>query len=258
VPAGSVRAPSWAASIRRSDGRTRDRRRSGRLVAPGQLYAGSSGFSYPSWKGGFYAADARPEDFLRAYAERLPAVELNTTFYRLPAEEQFERWADQTPPGFHFAVTMSRRTTSFGRIEGLDACTQTISRLGDRLGPVRIKVPQARDDGLLRLLLDSVDPEVRWALDFRHDSWSAADVDERLDERGVARVGSLTGAAEFRYLRLREPPYDDAALAELAAQIRPALAGDVDVYCFFRHEDEPTAPAYAERLLELAGRSDTR
>jgi uncharacterized protein YecE (DUF72 family) len=258
VPA-SLGPPAQAASIPRTDaGGQNAARQSGRFVAPGRLYAGSSGFSYPSWKGGFYAADARPEDFLRAYSARLPTVELNTTFYRLPAEEQFERWADQTPHGFQFAVTMSRRTTSFGRIEGLDAFTQTISRLGERLGPVRIKVPQARDDGFLRLLLDSIDPNVRWALDFRHDSWSAPDVEENLNDRGVARVGSPTGAAGFRYLRLREPPYDEAALADVAAQIRPALDEGVDVYCFFRHEDEPTAPAYAERLLELAGRSDSR
>jgi len=54
-------------------------------LASGRLYAGSSGFSYPSWKGGFYPVEARPEDFLRFYSERLPSVELNTTFYRLPA-----------------------------------------------------------------------------------------------------------------------------------------------------------------------------
>jgi uncharacterized protein YecE (DUF72 family) len=224
----------------------------------GQLYAGSSGFSYPSWKDGFYPPDARSEDFLRLYSERLPTVELNTTFYRLPAEEQFERWASQTPDTFRFAVTMSRGTTSFGRIRGLDAASQTISRLGERLGPVRIKVPQARDDGFLRLLLDSIDPAISWALDFRHDSWSDAAVQHALDERRVARVDSLTGEAPFRYLRLREPPYDEPALAAIAEDIRLLLAQGADVYAYFRHEDEPTAPLYAERLLELAGRSRSR
>jgi uncharacterized protein YecE (DUF72 family) len=216
------------------------------------LYAGSSGFSYPSWRGGFYPPDARPEEFLRRYAEQLPSVELNTTFYRLPAEEQFERWAAQTPAGFRFAVTMSRRVTGRGRIEGLDAFEQTVRRLGERLGPMRIKVAQARDDGFLRLLLDSLDPGLPVALDFRHDSWEAADVQQRLDERGVARVNDFEGAAPFRYLRLREQSYDEAALGALAGRIRPLLAAGTDVYCYFRHEDEPTAPAYALRLLELA------
>jgi uncharacterized protein YecE (DUF72 family) len=222
------------------------------------LYAGSSGFSYPSWKGGFYPSDAKPEDFLRFYAERLPSVELNTTFYRLPAEAQFERWAAQTPADFRFALTMTRGATSFGRVEGIPAFVQTAGVLGERLGPVRIKVPQARDDGFLLLLLDSLAPEVRWALDFRHESWSAPDVDERLAERGLVRPGSLESEAPFAYLRLRDPPYDDAALEALAAEVRPLLSGGKDVYCYFRHEDEPTAPRYAERLLELVGRSSSR
>jgi uncharacterized protein YecE (DUF72 family) len=150
---------------------------------------------------------------------------------------------------------MSRRVTSFGRVEGVDAFAQTVRTLGDRLGPVRIKIPQARDDGFLRLLLDSLDPALLVALDFRHDSWTAADVQARLDERAVARVGALEGAAPFRYLRLREPPYDEPSLEEWAARIRPLLGSGLDVYCYFQHEDEPTAPAYATRLLELAGAS---
>ena len=220
----------------------------------GRLYAGASGFSYPSWRGGFYPDDAKPDTFLRHYAERVNAVELNNTFYRVPEEGQFDRWAAQTPEGFRFAVTMSRRLTSFGRVEGVDEFCRMARRLGDRLGPLRIKVPQARDDGFLRLLLDSLDPEVPVTLDFRHESWDDPDVTARLDERGVALVDAIDGAAPFRYLRLREPPYDEAALALLARKIRPQVVAGVDVYAFFRHEDEPTAPLYAERLSELVGR----
>lgn len=217
----------------------------------GRLYTGASGFSYPSWKGDFYPADAKPEDFLRLYAERVNAVELNNTFYRVPPEDQFDRWAAQVGDGFRFAVTASRRLTSFGRVEGVDEFCRMARRMGDRLGPLRFKVAQARDDGFLRLLLDSLDPEIPVALDFRHDSWDDPEVKAFLDERGVAGVDALEGAATFRYLRLREPPYDEEELARLAATIRPQLAGNVDVYAFFRHEDEPTAPLYAERLREL-------
>jgi uncharacterized protein YecE (DUF72 family) len=219
----------------------------------GRLYTGASGFSYPSWKGDFYPADAKPDSFLRHYAERVNAVELNNTFYRVPEEDQFDRWAAQTPEGFRFAVTMSRRLTSFGRVEGVDEFCRMAQRLGDRLGPLRIKVPQARDDGFLRLLLDSLDPEVPAALDFRHESWDDPAVGARLDERGVARVDAREGSASFRYLRLREPPYDEGALARLADEIRPLLGTGVNVYAFFRHEDEPTAPLYAERLRQLVG-----
>ena len=91
------------------------------------------------------------------------------------------------------------------------------------------------------------------ALDFRHESWDDAEVTGRLDERGVARVDALEGAAPFRYIRLREPPYDEEALGLLQGKIRPLLDGGTDVYAFFRHEDEPTAPRYAERLRELVG-----
>lgn len=178
-------------------------------------------------------------------------MELNSTFRRLPAEDQFERWAEQTEPGFKFAVTLARRVTSFGRVEGIDAAAKTIGKLGDRLGPVRIKVLQARDDGFLRLLLDSIDPEMRWALDFRHDSWLDAEIQARLDERGVARVDAEEGGAAFRYLRLRKPPYAEADLAAEASRIASLLGQGLDVFAYFQHEDEPTAPRYAERLLEL-------
>ena len=218
----------------------------------GSLFAGSSGFSYPSWRGGFYPEGAKPSDFLSLYAEQLPSVELNATAYRIPAEEQLERWAAQTPSGFRFAVTMTRSATFFGRVRGVDEFCRRARALGDRLGPIRIKVQQARDDGFLRLLLDSLDPALPVGLDFRHDSWETPGVQERLDERGVARVDDDEGAAAFRYLRLREPPYAEEDLAALAARIRPLLAAGKDVYCYFRHEDEPTAPAYALRLLELA------
>jgi uncharacterized protein YecE (DUF72 family) len=217
----------------------------------GRLYTGASGFSYPSWKGDFYPADAKPEDFLRLYAERVNAVELNNTFYRVPPEDQFDRWAAQVRDGFRFAVTASRRLTSFGRVEGVDEFCRMARHMGDRLGPLRFKVAQARDDGFLRLLLDSLDPEIPVALDFRHDSWDDLEVKAFLDERGVTGVDALEGAAAFRYLRLREPPYNEEALAALAETVRAQVEAGVDVYAFFRHEDEPTAPFYAQQLREL-------
>jgi uncharacterized protein YecE (DUF72 family) len=221
-----------------------------RPSVPG-LYVGTSGFSYPSWRGGFYPRDARPEEFLRHYAGRLPTVELNNTFYRLPAEDQFARWAAETPASFRFAVTMSRRVTSRGRVEGVDTFEQSARALGERLGPIRIKIPQARDDGFLILLLGSLDRDLRYALDFRDDSWDDPAVAELLDEHRVARVGAETGAAPFRYLRFRETPYDERALETLAARVRTHLDDGRAVYGYFRHEDEPTAPAHAARLLEL-------
>jgi len=208
------------------------------------LHVGTSGWSYPSWRPGFYAAGAEPGDFLRLYAERLSAVELNATGYRLPAEEQFRSWASQVPDGFRFAVKTPR-----GVERRLDTFEQRVRALGDRLGCVRVVVATPRDDGFLELLLGSVDPHLRWALDLRDPSWEG--VDDRLAEVGAVRVDAWDAPGRWRYLRFREPPYDGAALAEIAARIRPLLENAIEVFAFFRHEDEPTAPAYASRLIEL-------
>ena len=214
------------------------------------LYVGTSGFSYTPWRGAFYPADARPREFLRRYAERLPSVELNNTFYRLPSEEQLRRWAEATPDRFRFAVKMSRRITHGGRFELVGTFCERVRVLGEKLGPILVQFPptRERDDGLLELVLDSLDPELPYAFEFRHPSWQ---VDDVLAAAGVARVGALSGGAPFRYLRLREPPYGEGALRAWARRLRPLLADGIDVYCYVKHEDEPSAPHYAERLLAL-------
>jgi len=217
------------------------------VQTPGKLYVGSSGFSYATWKPDFYPAGTKPNEFLRSYAERLNSVELNATFYRLPSEDQLRAWAAQTPAGFRFAVKMSRQITHFGRVDGIGTFCERVRALGDRLGPILVQLPPSRqrDDGLLRLFLDSLDPSLRYAFEFRHESWAGVDLE------GHALVGSLEGGSPFRYLRLREPPYDDASLLDLAARIRPVLDSGAEVYAYFKHEDEPAAPAYAERLRAL-------
>ncbi len=202
-----------------------------------QIHVGTSGWSYPTWRGGFYPADARPDTFLGHYAERFDTVELNTTGYRLPAEEQFGRWADQTPAGFTFAPKLP-----LYRLDRVGPFVERVALLRDRLGPIRVLIQNARDEGLLALLLGSVDPSVRLALDFRHDSWAGVELPPE-----IAVVNDLERASAFRYVRLREPPYSDGDLRELAAR----LEGGAEAWVYFRHEDEPTAPAYAARLEEL-------
>jgi uncharacterized protein YecE (DUF72 family) len=209
----------------------------------GGLYLGTSGFSYPSWKPGFYPAGTPQREFLRSYAQRFNSVELNTTGYRLPEEERFRRWAEETPDGFRFAVKMPHPNR-------LGAFTERCRALGDKLGPVRIVVQQAYDDAFLARLLESLDPGFRWAFDFRHESWAG------VDTAHAAVVGALGGHAPFRYLRLREPPYDESELEAWADRLRQLLADGLEVYAYFRHEDEPTAPAYATRLLELVADAD--
>jgi uncharacterized protein YecE (DUF72 family) len=207
------------------------------------VHIGTSGWSYPSWRPGFYPAGADPSSYLAFYADRFPTVELNTTGYRLPAEDQFSRWAEQVPDGFEFAPKLPGH-----RLRGLDMFAERVRLLGSRLGPVRVSMKNARDDGVLALMLGSLDPALRLAFDLEHPSWDGVEV--QLAHAGAVRVNDLDHPAPFRYLRLREPPYDEAALVELAARIRGISE---PVYVYFRHEDEPTAPAYAQRLRELLG-----
>ncbi len=193
----------------------------------------------------FYPAGTPQKEFLRVYAERLPSVELNATFYQLPSEERLRAWAELTPPAFRFAVKMNRRATHFGDLSVVGTFCERVRVLGDRLGPILVQLPPSRprDDGWLELMRASLDPELEYAFEFRNDSWAGVE--------GVQLVNALEGDAPFRYLRLREPPYDEAALRGWAERLRPLLDDGKRVYAYFKHEDEPLAPAYAQRLLEL-------
>ena len=205
------------------------------------VHVGTSGWSYPSWKPGFYPAGTDSKEFLRFYAGRFRTVELNTTGYRLPAEEQFARWAEQTPPGFRFAPKLAGN-----RPHQLAEFGPRVRSLGDRLGPIRVQLISARDEGMIELILGSLDPGVPVAFDLEHPSWDG--IEPRLAEAGAVRVNDLDHEAPFRYVRFRDPPYDDEALREWADRLG---AVEVPLYAYFRHEDEPAAPAYALRLLEL-------
>jgi uncharacterized protein YecE (DUF72 family) len=205
------------------------------------VHVGTSGWSYPSWKPDFYPPGTDTKEFLRFYAARFSTVELNTTGYRLPAEGQFERWAEQTPAGFTFAPKLPgnrpRMLAEFG---------PRIRALGERLGPIRVQLISARDEGMIELILGSLDPGLPLAFDLEHETWDG--IEPRLAEAGAVRVNDLEHEAPLRYIRFRDPPYKDDELQEWAKRLRGV---DVPVYAYFRHEDEPTAPRYAERLLEL-------
>ena len=118
--------------------------------------------------------------------------------------------------------------------------------LGDRLGPVRVSLKNARDEGLIELLLGSLDPALRLAFDLEHPSWDG--IEERLAEANAVRVNDLDHPAPFRYLRRREAP-DEALRGRGSARRREP------VYVYFRHDDAPDAPAHAARLLELLSES---
>src|SRR5690349_5329643 len=201
------------------------------VVATGEaslagVHVGTSGWSYPSWKPGFYPPGTDSKEFLSYYAQRFSTVELNTTGYRLPAEEQFRRWAGQTPSGFTFAPKLAGN-----RPRIVAEFAARVRMLGDRLGPTRVQLISARDEGMLELLLGSLDPGARVAFDLEHESWNG--IEPRLGAAGAVRVNDLEHDAPFRYVRFRDPPYRDEQLQEWAERLR---AVEEPVFAYFRHE----------------------
>ena len=163
----------------------------------------------------FLPGRVKPAEFLGHYAERLPSVELNSTGYRIPAEDQFRRWAEQTPAAFRFAVKMQAY-----QLKQAATFEERVRLLGERLGPIRILVGSARDEGFLTLALGSLDPELRIAFDFRHESWAGVELPENAvrinDYEAPARRSATCGFA------IRRTPR--RTISRIADEIRPLLA----------------------------------
>ena len=235
-----------------------------------QFLVGTSGYSYKEWRGNFYPADARPQDMLRLYGERLQTVEINNTFYRMPTEKMLLGWAGQVGDDFSFVLKASRRITHHQRLkdsgEALSYLLQTSMALGPKLGPMLFQLPPNLPQEIGRLTdFLSLLPN-RWpaAFEFRHESWFDEATYETLRSRGAALVVADTDdddkppdivpTAGFGYLRLRREAYDDD---QLRVWVERIAAQPWDrVYVFFKHEDEGAGPGLAERFKELASSTD--
>jgi uncharacterized protein YecE (DUF72 family) len=229
-----------------------------------EIRAGTSGYSYKEWRGNFYPAKIAPADMLAYYAERLSAVEINNTFYRMPRREVVESWALAVPETFRFAVKVSQRITHRKRLAGveeeLDYLLEQIAPLGARMGLLLVQLPPNLPADLARVerFLDHLGARARAAFEFRHASWLDEPVLACLRDRGAALVASETDeapaamheTARFGYLRLRRTDYRPADLADWAARVRRA-AWD-ETYVFFKHE--VSGPALAAEFAALAQR----
>jgi uncharacterized protein YecE (DUF72 family) len=231
----------------------------------GKLIAGASGYSYKEWQGSFYPEKIKPDAMLAWYAERLPTVEINNTFYRMPKPDVLETWAGTTPDAFRFAIKASRRITHDARLKAEDAADsvaylyRNLAALGAKRGPVLFQLPPflkkdlPRLDGFLTLLPEGHDA----AFEFRNESWFDDDVYDALKRAGASLVLSerednapppLVETAPFGYIRLRLESYSDDDLARWAERL--AATGWRETYVYFMHE--PTAPPYAQTLLRFA------
>src|SRR2546430_1610062 len=205
----------------------------------GRLHVGTSGFAYRQWKPDFYPAKLKAADMLRYYAERLPSVEINNTFYRMPSPKLVEGWRDETPQSFRFTLKAPQRITHVAKLAGveelLDRFLGAARTLGERLGcmlfqcPPWLRYEAARlDDFLAALPADGP----RYAMEFRHASWNVPEVKAKLAEKNVAwcevdgddREPAVEQTArDFLYLRLRRSAYDEGLLDRWAAELRPKL-----------------------------------
>ncbi len=234
-----------------------------------QLFAGTSGFAYPQWKPGFYPASVPTGRFLQHYAQRLNCVEINYTFRRHPAPGTLEKWVEMTEPGFLFAVKANQRITHILRLKDASEATSFFLRSVDplrsarRLGPVLFQLPpQLRCDlDLLGSFLDSLPGDLRYAFEFRHESWLNEDVYRLLEKRGISLCVAESEKFEvpevitagFVYYRLRKPGYTPDDLASIAARARTLLAEGKDLFLIFKHEESPEGPLNAEQVLHQAG-----
>ena len=226
---------------------------------------GTSGYNYPEWKGSFYPADMKPARMLPYYAERFSTVEINATFYRMPTATTVEGWANAVPEAFTFVLKAPQRITHFARLKNVDDPLRffcnTASLLRARLGPLFFQLPPNFKKDVSRLgdVLAQLPPDRRAAFEFRHESWFADDVYERLRARNAAlciadtEEGSTpaVATADWGYLRLRAVDYTDAQLADWVATLHRIGHGWTDAFVFFKHEESGTGPALAKRFEAL-------
>ena len=228
-----------------------------------RVFPGTSGFSYKQWKGSFYPEDLPDSEMLRFYSSRLPAVEINNTFYRMPRASLLESWAEQVPDGFSFALKAAQQITHRKRLKDAgDAVSyflQVATSLGDRLGPVLFQLPPNLKKDLARLtdFLALLPRSFRAAFEFRHGSWFDEEVFSALSAAGAALCWAEDeelatpnrSTAGWGYLRLRRQDYGEAEVAAWAGRIRAQTWSDA--YVFFKHEDAGTGPRLAGRLCEI-------
>ena len=233
-----------------------------------RLLSGTSGFSYGEWRGTFYPEDLADTGMLGYYAGRLDSVEINNTFYQMPKAALLERWRDAVPKAFCFALKAPRRITHLQRLKGsaeaVELFLNTASVLGERLGPVLFQLPPfaKKDAPLLREFLTLLPPALDVAFEFRHPSWFDDEIFEALRERRAAlcagdsderdRSPPFVKTADFGYLRLRAPSYDDAGIR--SGHERIGAAGLERAYVYLKHE--VLGPIYAEHLKRLSRGED--
>jgi uncharacterized protein YecE (DUF72 family) len=239
----------------------------------GKVYIGLSGYSYKPWQGPdrFYPEGLKATDFLKHYGTRYKTVELDGLWYRFPTEKTVTSWLAQTGSDFVFAAKAHRQITHLNRLKAdshayvrlmLERLNPMVEQ--GRLGPVLLQLPPnlRRDDDRLTAFLEQLPTTVRWAIEFRHESWHATEIEDILRRHGVCWAAAETDdmppqqreTANFWYVRLRRSHYDDQALTDWADRFRDVAGRGKDCFVYCKHEDEGAPWVWADRLISLVGR----
>ena len=235
-----------------------------RPAATPRILVGTSGYNYVEWRGSFYPEKLSPKKMLPFYAERLPTVEINYTFYRMPTERLLAGWSDLTPDHFRFTLKAPRRITHEARLrdcaDPAAAFCRAARSLGPKLGVLLFQLPPyfRKDLAVLDDFLAALPAAVRAAFEFRHASWHDPAVFERLRSRGlalcIADSGRMTTpmevTADYAYFRLRDEGYGPDDIVRWAATIAAATRRCGDVFVYFKHEDKGQGPEFARQLVE--------
>ncbi|MDB4967188.1 MAG: hypothetical protein JWN44_2877 [Myxococcales bacterium] len=224
---------------------------------------GTSGYSYPKWKGAFYPPKLPAREMLEHYATRFPTVEINNTFYKMPTAKLVQSWSDEVPATFIFAIKAPQRITHQLRLKGAGEATaellEAIAPLKRKRGPILFQLPPflQKDVPLLTQFLAELPKGCDAAFEFRHASWFDDETYAAL-KKGKAALciaeseklaTPLVATASWGYLRLRREDYVKADIREWAERISAQKWKRAFVY--FKHEDEAKGPKYASLLQSL-------
>ena len=236
-----------------------------------KLWIGTSGWSYDGWKAGFYAGVPR-RCWLQHCAEHFDGVEVNMTFYRIPKASTLEKWRDETPADFRFAIKAWRAITHRKRLHDVDEMIatqrQSLSPLKEKISVMLWQLPSGlhRDLELLKHFIDALGRwcDVPHAIEFRHTSWFEPEILACLEDAGIANVISHAArwpmwdavSGKLVYMRLHGAPetYASAYSAEdlvfWAARIGQWLEEKRTVHVYFDNDALGHAPYDALKLRE--------
>ncbi|MGA7541364.1 MAG: DUF72 domain-containing protein [Steroidobacteraceae bacterium] len=234
------------------------------------LWVGTSGYNYPEWRGSFYPQKLATTKMLPYYSQRLATVEINYTFYRSPNPSILAGWSRQTPPHFKFTLKAPKRITHDARLrdcaESLRYFLDTAGTLGAKLAMLLFQLPPffKKDLAVLDAFLETLPSGTRAAFEFRHASWLAEEVLERLRARNltlcVADSEKLSTpvevTADYGYFRLRDEGYTPRDLEQWARTIREKTARCREVFVYFKHEAAGKGPQFARLLLDALASAD--